>query len=190
MALLYKKRLIFFGLRNFLSFGGWWHHIISYPCPQISCWIFAIELNGPVLQHVVYHGLHSFTIPNPLNSRWIISNIMFLWSEMMQCISPQTIPQNPIRQWRLSAAAWVPLLGWVLWSDPRAPPPRKRSISGSVPNPIARCKHGCIFEVAPKTRPTWCGLGQGEHAHVHYRFNIRKRQVREVLPQPTKHTHT
>lgn len=128
--------------------------------------------------------------PTPWIQDEIISNIMFLWSEMMQRISPQTIPQNPIRQWRLSAAAWVPLLGWVLWSDPRAPPPRKRSISGSVPNPIARCKHGCIFEVAPKTRPTWCGLGQGEHAHVHYRFNIRKRQDREVLPQPTKHTHT
>lgn len=66
--------------------------------------------------------------------------------------TPSQMDFDALRLWMLSAAAWVPLLGWVLWSDPRAPPPRKRSISGSVPNPIARCKHGCIFEVAPKTR--------------------------------------
>eukprot|EP00439_Symbiodinium_sp_Y106_P013290 s7891_g1.t3 len=39
---------------------------------------------------------------------------------------------------------WLPLLAWLLHYDPRARRPSKGR--------VGRCKHGCIFQLVPKTR--------------------------------------
>lgn len=62
---------------------------------------------------------------------------------------PSTWGQKAFRAWMFLPAIWLPLLAWVLKVDPRASVPQARC---QCSRPLARCKHGCIFEVAPKTR--------------------------------------
>ena len=95
--------------------------------------------------------INSFSPPYSSHSQMAAALILALTLGVFMAFrlppAPSDFDFDALRLWTLSALICLPLLCWLLWVDPRARLPRK-----GVSVPTGRCKHGCVFEVAPKTR--------------------------------------
>ncbi|CAJ1391946.1 unnamed protein product [Effrenium voratum] len=90
--------------------------------------------------------INSFSPPYSSHSQWAV---VILFALMVGVVAANCLPQPTevdalaLQAWAATAAIWLPLLAWLLTSDPRA-----RALDGQM----ARCKYGCVFELAPRTR--------------------------------------
>ena len=95
--------------------------------------------------------INSFSPPYSSHSQMATALILALTLGVFMALrlppAPSDFDFDALRLWTLFAFIWLPLLSWLLWVDPRARLPRE-----GVSVPTGRCKHGCVFEVVPKTR--------------------------------------
>lgn len=99
-------------------------------------------------QDVLHGRVNGLSAPYSAHSQWAAALLLLFMAGVLiaKYLPPDQSDFDLLARqaWAGLLFIWLPLLAWLLHYDPRARRPSKGR--------VGRCKHGCVFQLVPKTR--------------------------------------